>query len=317
VPNYDTVGASSLLTTVEDLAKWDQNFYDYRIGGKSIIDQMQVPGVLNGGAAIDYAMGLAVGKYKGLKIVEHSGGDAGYRSHLMRFPDQRLSVACLCNVGSANPSLLAKQVAETYLTGQLTEAKTPSAQNAPVVDVKLSAQQLAAKVGIYWSSDAGDLARVTEREGKLFIAAAGGSSELSPLTENRFRILARLGEVGFESPRSGGAQRLILTLEGSPVIIYEAVKSVVPTAEQLAEYAGAYYSDEIDSTYRVALKDGKLTLLRKKYPPLPLQAAFTDAFTTGALLGTIQFNRDQQQRVGGFTASGGRVRNFKFVKQPN
>ena len=28
VPNYDTVGASSLLTTVEDLARWDQNFYD-------------------------------------------------------------------------------------------------------------------------------------------------------------------------------------------------------------------------------------------------------------------------------------------------
>ena len=315
VPNYDTVGASSLLTTVEDLARWDQNFYDYRIGGRTIIEQMQVPGVLNGGAAIDYAMGLAVGKYKGLRIVEHSGGDAGYRSHLLRFPDQRFSVACLCNVGSANPSLLARQVAETYLTGQLTEAKPQSSQNAPAVDVKLNAQQLAAKVGIYWSADAGDLARITEKDGKLFIAAAGGSSELAPINENRFRIIARPGELSFESPRSGGAQRLILTLEGSPVIIYDAVKSVVPTAEQLAEYAGGYYSDEIDSTYRIAVQEGKLTLLRKKFPPLPLQAAFVDGFTSGSLVGTILFTRDQQQRVSGFVASSGRVRNFKFVKQ--
>ena len=316
VPNYDTVGASSLLTTVEDLAKWDQNFYDYRIGGKSIIEQMQVPGVLNGGATIDYAMGLAVGKYKGLKIVEHSGGDAGYRSHLIRFPDQRFSVACLCNVGSANPSLLAKQVSEVYLTGQLTEAKSQSNQNAPAGEVKLTEQQIAAKVGVYWSSNSGDIARITEKDGKLFIAAAGGSSPLSPVAENRFRILARPGEVNFEPPRSGAAQRLILTLEGSPVINYEAVKSVVPTAEQLAEYTGSYYSDEIDSTYRIAVKEGKLTLVRKKFPPLTLQAAFMDGFTSGSLLGNIQFTRDQQQRVSGFIASGGRVRNFKFVRQP-
>jgi CubicO group peptidase (beta-lactamase class C family) len=316
VPNYDTVGASSLLTTVEDLAKWDQNFYDYRIGGKSIIEQMQVPGVLNGGTKIDYAMGLAVGKYKGLKIVEHSGGDAGYRSHLIRFPDQRFSVACLCNVGSANPSLLTKQVSEVYLTGQLTEAKSQSTQNAPAAEVKLTDQQIAAKVGIYWSSNSGDIARVTEKDGKLFIAAAGGSSPLSPVAENRFRILARPGEVSFESPRSGGAQRLILTLEGMPLINYEAVKSGVSAAEQLAEYAGAYYSDEIDSIYRIAVNEGKLTLVRKKFPPLTLQAAFMDGFTTGSLLGNIQFTRDQQQRVSGFIASGGRVRNFKFVKQP-
>jgi len=110
---------------------------------------------------------------------------------------------------------------------------------------------------------------------------------------------------------------LILALEGSAPVVYEAVNSAAPTIEQLAEYTGAYYSDEIDSTYRVAIQDGKLTLLRKKFPAVPLQAAFTDAFTTGSLLGTIKFTRDQQQHVTGFIASGGRIRNLRFEKQPH
>jgi CubicO group peptidase (beta-lactamase class C family) len=314
VPNYDTVGASSLLTTVEDLARWDQNFYDYRVGGKALIEQMQVPGVLNSGEKITYAMGLVVLKYKGLNVVEHSGGDAGYRSHLMRFPDQRFSVACLCNAGNANPSALARQVAGIYLAGQLVDEAN---QSAPVAEVKLSEQQLAGKLGVYWSSDSSDLARITLTNGKLFIAAAGGSSDLTPLGENRFRINARRGEVSFESRKPGSGDRLILTLEGSPPIIYDAVSSATPTVEQLAEYSGAYYSDEIDSIYRVAIKEGKLTLLRKKFPPIPLQAAFTDAFATGSLLGTIKFTRDSQQHVTGFIAGGGRIRNLRFEKQPH
>ena len=35
VTNFDTVGATSLLTTVEDLAVWDRNFYDKRVGGEA------------------------------------------------------------------------------------------------------------------------------------------------------------------------------------------------------------------------------------------------------------------------------------------
>lgn len=312
VPTYDTVGASSLLTTVEDLARWDQNFYDYRIGGKAIIDQMQTTGVLNRGEPINYAMGLSIGKHKGLKIVEHSGGDAGYRSHLMRFPDQRFSVACLCNAGNANPTLLARRVAEVYLAGQFTELTAPP--SAPVASVTLTDQQRAAKEGSYWSTETSDLARVTQTDGKLFLAAAGGSSELAPLSENRFRILARPGEVAFESSQGTAAQRLVLKLEGTPPVIYDAVKPVPPTPEQLAEYSGSYYSDEIDAIYRVAVQDGKLTLLRKKFPQLSLQPTFGDSFSSGSLLGNIQFTRDERRRVTGFIASGGRVRNFKFTK---
>src|SRR5262245_12352162 len=276
---------------------------------------MQIRGTLNDGQQISYARGLAIGDYKGLKIVEHSGGDAGYRSHLMRFPDQRFSVACLCNAGTANPSLLARQVADIYLESQLVAETKPAA--APSISgINLSEQQRASKVGVYWSSRMEDLARVTQTSGKLYLAAMGGSSELLALSENRFRILARPGEVSFESGGDGISRRLVLKLEGNPDASYEAVKSAAPTPEQLAEYAGAYYSDEIDATYRVALQDGKLVLLRRKFPRQPLTAVFVDAFTSGGLLGTIRFTRDKDQRVTGFVAGGGRVKNLRFLRQP-
>src|SRR5262249_17983261 len=40
VPTFAAVGTTGLFTTVEDLARWDQNFYHRRVGGKSALEQM-------------------------------------------------------------------------------------------------------------------------------------------------------------------------------------------------------------------------------------------------------------------------------------
>ena len=87
VTNFDTVGATSLLTTVEDLAQWDENFYHPRVGGPDFVRQQLERGKLNSGKVIDYAFGLALGKYRGLPTVGHGGADAGYRADFLRFPN--------------------------------------------------------------------------------------------------------------------------------------------------------------------------------------------------------------------------------------
>ncbi|HET9532790.1 MAG TPA: serine hydrolase domain-containing protein, partial [Blastocatellia bacterium] len=108
--NYANVGATSLFTTVEDLAKWMQNFEDMKLGGRGVIEQMYQQGVLNTGQKIDYAFALGIGKYRGLRTVGHSGGDAGYRSHVVWFPEQRFAVAVLSNLATFNPVRLSQQV---------------------------------------------------------------------------------------------------------------------------------------------------------------------------------------------------------------
>ena len=94
VTNFETVGATSLLTTVEDLARWGDNFYHPRVGGAALVAQLQC-GKLNSGKDLDYAFGLVHGMYRGLATVDHDGADAGYRADLLRFPQLHFSAACL------------------------------------------------------------------------------------------------------------------------------------------------------------------------------------------------------------------------------
>lgn len=310
VPNYDTVGASSLLTTVEDLARWDQNFYDKRVGGDWVIEQMQIRGQLNDGQMLPYARGLSIGNHKGLRTVEHSGGDAGYRSHLVRFPEQRFSVACLCNSGAVNPGSLAFQVADIHLAGSITPSPTP----AVLTGLTLTEEELSSKVGVYWDARSEDIARLSLSEGKLRLVGVGFNDLLTPIERNRFRAPVRQLEVAFEATTQGTPLRMTVSREGSRPIQLEAMPP--PDNSKLSEYEGSYYSDEIDSTYRVALRDGKLVVFRKKFDPMPLTPAFRDAFTTMSILGTVRFTRDSQNQINGFRLSAGRVRNFVFVRIP-
>lgn len=116
------VGDGTLYTTVEDLARWDQNFYEPRLGGgagKELLDLLLRPGVLESGEELDYAGGLYVWRYRGLPAVSHAGAFVGFRSEMLRFPEQRLTVICLCNLSSARPTRLAQAVAELYLADQM------------------------------------------------------------------------------------------------------------------------------------------------------------------------------------------------------
>ena len=104
-PEFDVVGDGGVYSTVEDLAKWDDNFRTGRVGGKRGIALLQEPGRLNNGQTIPYALGLTVSQTRGLKTYAHRGAYGGYRSALVRYPDKGLSVITLCNTAAASSSL--------------------------------------------------------------------------------------------------------------------------------------------------------------------------------------------------------------------
>ncbi len=66
-PHRYNVGPGGLLSTVEDLLRWNRNFDDMTVGGPDFIDLMLTRGILNDGDTIDYAFGLVHEAYKGLK----------------------------------------------------------------------------------------------------------------------------------------------------------------------------------------------------------------------------------------------------------
>jgi CubicO group peptidase (beta-lactamase class C family) len=226
IKTIEAMGDGNLLTTVEDLAKWDQNFYDNKVGGEGFSQQMLTRTKLNNGEEISYAFGLGAEEYKGLKAVAHGGGFMGFRTEMIRFPEQRFTVVCLCNAGAVNPGALARQVADLYLADQIKPA------------------------------------------------------EARP-----------------NNPPAATSPQPSLTL----------------TAEQLAEYAGAYYSEELDATYRIVVENGTLLIKARNAPRVGLVSQTKDEFRQ--LGQTFNFARNDQRQITGFTLGGGRAKGVQFVRK--
>ncbi|HKI02349.1 MAG TPA: serine hydrolase domain-containing protein, partial [Thermoanaerobaculia bacterium] len=312
--NWEQTGDGGVQTTVEDLAKWDRNFYDPKVGGPWLIEQLQTTGTLNDGEKIDYARGLMVSEYRGLRRVSHSGGWAGYRAELIRFPDQKLSVVTLCNLGTTNPTALAQQVADLYLADKLAPAEAVAAANpkAPASG-NVDASRYA---GIYWSSATGFVRRILARDGKLFyFRGQDNESELAPQGGGRFLMLGvpDKAEVSFPSADPGAPRRMQVAVaaNGKPMI-FEEVQPASPRPEDLVAYAGTYTSAELDTAWTLVVEDGRLSLRIKRRPAAALESAFTDAFASQA--GLIRFQRDGEKKVTGFVVSAGRTRDLKFTK---
>lgn len=129
---YRVVGGGGLMSTIDDLLLWDRNFYANRLGKRTLVKELETRGVLNSGKPINYALGLFCATYRGLRVVGHDGALFGYRTQILRFPEQKFSVLCLCNLCNANPGNLAREVADVYLAKELQRAdrmSDPSGNN--------------------------------------------------------------------------------------------------------------------------------------------------------------------------------------------
>jgi CubicO group peptidase (beta-lactamase class C family) len=313
VTNFDTVGATSLLTTVEDLAHWDENFYHPIVGGPELVAQQLQRGKLNSGKELDYAFGLEHGKYRGLATVDHGGADAGYRADLLRFPQQHFSVACLCNQAETNPSELARKVADIYLAEQLKEP--PPARVDPSANpVSIPDERLSQYAGLYWKTDEERAMRILHKDGKLFLRASEEENlELAPLADNRFMLVVFPVAFTFEQAAAGGSWRLsIQGPDQEKPDVFERVTQAQPSPDELSSYAGSYVSDEIEPIYRISVEKGSLVLKRLKSKPEKLQPTLVDYFEGSN--GDLHFQRDQSGKISGFLLNSGRIKNFRFRK---
>ena len=117
--NNDIVGQGGLVTTIGDLQKWDETFYTARLGGPEFIKLIQTTAPLTDGESNDYAFGLVVDSYRGMREVQHTGSTGGYRAAIFRYPDAHTSIAMLCNVTTANTTALAHSMADAVLGSRL------------------------------------------------------------------------------------------------------------------------------------------------------------------------------------------------------
>ena len=317
ISTFDCVGSGGLFTSVEDLFLWDQNFYHHKVGGKDLIDLMHTKGKLNSGEELDYAFALVIGKYKGLKTVSHGGALGGYRSALIRFPEHNFSVICLSNLSSFNPIRLSRQVADIYLADKFIEEKAkPEAKPAEKVKfITLPKKKLQEKKGAYIDPEDGAVIKLSLRGNTLILEMYGQRFSLAAISETEFKVLKAPVDtvIKFEKQKKGKPMLMHIFRDAEKSDTYESFKPAEPTPGQLKEYTGDYYSDELQVTFRLALKEGNLHFIHKNAAESPLQPTLQDKFTVRGY--RINFIRDEEKKLTGFTLDAGRVKNLRFDKK--
>jgi CubicO group peptidase (beta-lactamase class C family) len=318
--NFEQVGDGSVMTTVEDLFKWDQNFEHPIVGGTEGIRLLTTPGTLNNGQPIPYGMGLFIDRYRGQKWIHHSGEWVGYRAAFSRFPDQHFSTLLTCNcIGSMNPMGMAKQVADIYLANEFAQAEKASAAQ-PAANVP--AAELQQYVGKYWSQKNGALRNFEVRDQKLVMTAPGMTYDMFPLGSGQFEALESDSEhrdkyIFRKSNRTG--QFELEAWEGGAPATYSAVKGPLPDPSRLPEYVGSYRNDELQSVWKLVVRDGKLIRQQWMAEDQELQPAFPDGFIADLSEGQflMHFNRDAEGKITGFDAATDMVRPMTFRKLEN
>ena len=317
ISRFDLVGSGGVYSNIEDLFLWDQNFYNNKLGkgGQGIIDKMHEEGLLNSGESSGYAFALFNGTYKGLNTVSHGGALAGYRSQLMRFPDENFSVIILANRGDANPTRKSFQVADILLKekfvekSQKKEIKTDKLNTTNTLE-ELSLNQLTGN----YEMQAGFVLEINVKNDSIHVLQSWNKSSYNIIntTGNTYEIPNDASiQFVFSELKDDFTQILTIFQNGNETTCNRKGKIEFSNLN-LEDYTGNFYSEELDANYILILEDEKLKVKIANYDAQELTIYNIDTFTSDG--GLVRFNR-RNGVITGFELDAGRVTNLKFEKK--
>lgn len=316
----DMIGDGGVFTTIDDLLLWDLNFYDNRLGERrgELIEKMITPGRLNTGESTGYAFGLNVSDYKGIEMISHSGGFVGFRADMIRFPEQKLSVVVLANLGVINPSLLTRRVADLYLSEKFRIPEEKEESGPEPEFITLPPEELEAKTGDYYHEASQDFMSINLRNDRLQARSDRLSFIVRPVSQTRFLSVGSPVDLVFEFEKEEDSRPSRVSIKrGEDLRTYIRVRQEILSDEQLKAFVGDYYSQELDVSYRIVLEEGRLRIEHENpHRPFPgglLVPRIKDMYTVQGLL--LRFDRDEQRSVSSLTVDAGRVKNIRFEKK--
>lgn len=315
IMRFDLVGSGGLYTNINDLFLWDQNFYDNKLGNgqQELVEKMTEDGVLNNGQSTGYAFGIKNGVHKGLKTVEHGGSLAGYRTYLIRYPEQNFSVIILANVSDFSSGSMARDVAEVFLKDVFTEDGVETVAEIPnqeAIKTSLSEEDLKAFTSRYFSRDTRILVEISYRDNKLqFQRGDKPKVPMASLSENSFRVVNPATDIVVSfAPDSAGNIEMALSFSGREALTFLPYVPIDFAPAVLESFAGTYFSEEVNATYKIGLKDGELALNINDAKMGNLQSLSKNLFINEQV-GFFLFDGN------GYTLDAGRVSNLKFTRQ--
>jgi hypothetical protein len=279
------------------------NFETKVVGSQPVHETMHERYVLNDGNPIDYALGLVHSTHRGIKIVEHSGGDAGYRTWCGRAPDHRLGVVILSNLATFVPQAMAREVMQIFLAEHLEPESAEQPQDA-------AAHEAECIDGRYLIGYIGSVRVRTREDGVYFSLHNGGEvfGERQRDGAYRLRLLGRDVKIRFS------AECAVVETAGMKIQA-KRVHDVTISEDAAGEYVGEYFSDELGTSYEVKASGNSLVLAHRRHDDAELLPGGGDLFyadTRG--YPELRFVRSDSG-VTGFAVNANRIRNVQFWRK--
>ncbi len=110
-PSLNTTADGALYLTAFDMAKWEAALSTGKLLSSASYEEMWKPVQLNNGSKHPYGFGWGLSSVNGHRIIEHGGAWQGFKAHIARFPDKKLTVIAFANLAQANPGRIAHGIA--------------------------------------------------------------------------------------------------------------------------------------------------------------------------------------------------------------
>ncbi len=253
----DIVGPSGIYTTIEDIYLWDQNFYDNKLGkgNQEIIDKMQTESKLNDGKGSGYSFGQFPRSYKGYKTISHGGDKAGFKTQYLRVPELHLSIIIFANRDDIKRYQKTYQILNLFIdkvennesNNQIEDSEVKitdleffkgAYELQPGIEMEITIENKSLKVFQKW--DKQDYL-LKFKEGNTYIVPEDNSLSFTFL-ENKFEKFQKL-----EIKQDNTTSTFKRLAKSSGEINFN-------------DYVGNYYSEELDTTYTILIKDSQLVI---------------------------------------------------------
>jgi CubicO group peptidase (beta-lactamase class C family) len=309
MPFMNVYGNGGMLTTVGDWLKWNA-MLDSRSLGAPLVEALETRGVLNDGRKIVYALGLEVDTYKGLKDVSHGGATAGYQTFLARYPDNKVSVAVMCNGTSPSAGGIAAVITDEifgpYSEPPRPEAGAPASGAQASLPATLSEDELKKLAGIWRNEKTHAPARFVIENG----VSRWSGARLIPKGGGQFTAGGNQLKFTFDQHGNPTSAEAVDSDKEVRRFFPEAVWQ--PTPADLEALKGDWFSEEAGASFSLVVDGDKALFKQRPATSLPMQPLYKDHFDLQGYV--IWLTRDQNGKVNGLHVGASRMRDMPFLR---
>ena len=188
--------AGSLISTVEDLWKWNQAVHSYKLVSKASLDKAFTDYKLSTGKPAHYGYGWFFSDVQGNSTIEHGGGINGFLTDAIYVPAEDIFVAvfsnCNCNPpGDLGPKMAALTMGKPYNQKEIAMDEVTANEYTGVYENETGEQRIIAAVG-----------------NKLTSQRAGGNKfTIKPYEKDKFFFENSLSTLQFSRNSSGKIEK--------------------------------------------------------------------------------------------------------------